>query len=36
MHGTTGYDFMNDAIGVLVDASAERAITSAFHKFIGH
>ena len=36
VHGTTGYDFMNDAIGVLVDASAERAITSAFHKFIGH
>ena len=36
VHGTTGYDFMNDAIGVLVDASAERALTSAFHKFIGH
>jgi (1->4)-alpha-D-glucan 1-alpha-D-glucosylmutase len=36
IHGTSGYDFMNDAVGVLVDASAERAITSAFHKFIGH
>jgi (1->4)-alpha-D-glucan 1-alpha-D-glucosylmutase len=36
VHGTTGYDFMNDAIGVLVDASAERAMTSTFHKFIGH
>ena len=36
VHGTTGYDFMNDAIGLLVDGSAERAITSAFHKFIGH
>ena len=36
VHGTTGYDFANDAIGLLVDASAERAITSAFHKFIGH
>jgi len=36
VHGTTGYDFMNDAIGVLVDASAERAATSTFHKFIGH
>jgi (1->4)-alpha-D-glucan 1-alpha-D-glucosylmutase len=36
VHGTTGYDFMNDAIGVLVDASAERTITGAFHKFIGH
>ena len=36
VHGTTGYDFMNDVIGVLVDVSAERAITSIFHKFIGH
>jgi (1->4)-alpha-D-glucan 1-alpha-D-glucosylmutase len=36
VHGTTGYDFMNDVIGVLVDVSAERAITSTFHKFIGH
>ncbi|MBA3542858.1 MAG: malto-oligosyltrehalose synthase [Chthoniobacterales bacterium] len=36
LHGTTGYDFMNDAIGVLVDAGAERAITTAFEKFIGH
>jgi (1->4)-alpha-D-glucan 1-alpha-D-glucosylmutase len=36
VHGTTGYDFMNDAIGVLVDGSAERAITTGFHKFIGH
>ncbi|MGI8958037.1 MAG: malto-oligosyltrehalose synthase [Chthoniobacterales bacterium] len=36
VHGTTGYDFMNEAIGVLVDTSAERAITSTFHKFIGH
>ena len=36
VHGTTGYDFVNDVIGVLVDASAERAITTGFHKFIGH
>ena len=36
VHGTTGYDFTNDAIGILVDASAERAITTAYHKFIGH
>lgn len=36
VHGTTGYDFMNDAIGVLVDASAERTITSTFQRFIGH
>lgn len=36
VHGTTGYDFMNDAIGLLVDASAEKAMTGAFEKFIGH
>jgi (1->4)-alpha-D-glucan 1-alpha-D-glucosylmutase len=36
VHGTTGYDFTNDVIGVLVDVSAEREITSTFHKFIGH
>lgn len=36
VHGTTGYDFMNDAIGVLVDSGAERAITGTFEKFIGH
>ena len=36
IHGTTGYDFMNDVIGVLVDVSAERAITSTFHKVLGH
>ena len=36
VHGTTGYDFMNEVIGVLVDGSAERAITTAFTKFIGH
>jgi (1->4)-alpha-D-glucan 1-alpha-D-glucosylmutase len=36
VHGTTGYDFMNDVIGLLVDGSAERAITTTFHRFIGH
>jgi (1->4)-alpha-D-glucan 1-alpha-D-glucosylmutase len=36
VHGTTGYDFMNDAIGVLVDAQAEARNTTTFHKFIGH
>jgi (1->4)-alpha-D-glucan 1-alpha-D-glucosylmutase len=36
VHGTTGYDFMNDMIGVLVDTSAERTMTSTFRKFIGH
>ncbi|HEY3602607.1 MAG TPA: malto-oligosyltrehalose synthase, partial [Chthoniobacterales bacterium] len=36
VHGTTGYDFLNDAIGVLIDPSAERAITTGYHRFIGH
>ncbi|MBA3964094.1 MAG: malto-oligosyltrehalose synthase, partial [Chthoniobacterales bacterium] len=36
VHGTTGYDFMNDVIGVLVDGAAERAISATFQKFIGH
>ena len=36
VHGTTGYDFTNQLAGVLVDASAEAAITKAFHRFIGH
>ncbi|HEY4283429.1 MAG TPA: malto-oligosyltrehalose synthase, partial [Chthoniobacterales bacterium] len=36
VHGTTGYEFANQAIQVLVDQSAEAAITKAFHKFIGH
>ena len=36
VHGTTGYDFMNDVIGVLVNGAAESAITNIFHKFIGH
>ncbi|MGI8890457.1 MAG: malto-oligosyltrehalose synthase [Chthoniobacterales bacterium] len=36
VHGTTGYDFMNDVIGVLVDGPAERPIIAAYHKFIGH
>jgi (1->4)-alpha-D-glucan 1-alpha-D-glucosylmutase len=35
VHGTTGYGFMNEAIGVLVDGLAERALTTTFHKFIG-
>jgi (1->4)-alpha-D-glucan 1-alpha-D-glucosylmutase len=36
VHGTTGYDFANQVAHVLVDASAEGAITKAFHRFIGH
>jgi len=36
LHGTTGYDFANQVAGVLVDGSAEAAITKTFHRFIGH
>ena len=36
IHGTTGYDFANQVAAVLVDASAEAAITKTFHRFIGH
>ena len=36
VHGTTGYDFANQVAGVLVDASAEGAVTKTFHRFIGH
>src|SRR5437899_4620057 len=36
VHGTTGYDFANQVMQLLVDSSAETAITNAFHRFIGH
>ena len=36
VHGTTGYEFANQVIQLLVDQSAEAAITNAFRKFIGH
>jgi (1->4)-alpha-D-glucan 1-alpha-D-glucosylmutase len=36
VHGTTGYDFANQVAHVLVDSSAETAITKTFHRFIGH
>jgi (1->4)-alpha-D-glucan 1-alpha-D-glucosylmutase len=36
VHGTTGYDFTNQATQLLVDASAETAITNTFRRFIGH
>jgi (1->4)-alpha-D-glucan 1-alpha-D-glucosylmutase len=36
VHGTTGYDFTNQLAGVLVDTSAEAAITKMFQRFIGH
>jgi (1->4)-alpha-D-glucan 1-alpha-D-glucosylmutase len=36
VHGTTGYDFTNQVTQLLVDSSAEAAITKTFHRFIGH
>src|SRR5437870_2910330 len=36
VHGTTGYDFGNQVAQLLVDSSAEAAITKTFHRFIGH
>src|SRR3989475_1256879 len=36
LHGTTGYDFANQVTQLLVDSSAEEAITKTFHRFIGH
>jgi (1->4)-alpha-D-glucan 1-alpha-D-glucosylmutase len=36
VHGTTGYDFANHVTELLVDSSAETAITKTFHRFIGH
>ena len=36
VHGTTGYDFASQVGQLLVDSSAETAITKAFHRFIGH
>ena len=36
VHGTTGYDFANQVMHLLVESSAETAITKTFHRFIGH
>src|SRR6266702_7152585 len=36
VHGTTGYDFTNQVAQLLVDSSAETAITKTFHRFIDH
>jgi (1->4)-alpha-D-glucan 1-alpha-D-glucosylmutase len=36
VHGTTGYDFANQVTQLLVDSSAETAMTKTFHRFIGH
>lgn len=35
VHGTTGYDFTNEATGLLVDAASEKAFTEAYVKFTG-
>src|SRR5438067_9328486 len=36
VHGTTGYDFANHVMQLLVDSSADTAITKTFHRLIGH
>jgi len=36
VHGTTGYEFGKLLAGLLVDDSAEQAITKTFQRFIGH
>jgi (1->4)-alpha-D-glucan 1-alpha-D-glucosylmutase len=36
VHGTTGYDFANQLTQLLVESSAETAITKTFHRFLGH
>src|SRR5947207_42133 len=36
VHGTTGYDFANQVTQLLVESSAETAITKTFHRFVGH
>ena len=35
VHGTTGYDFANQLTQLLVESSAETAITKTYHRFIG-
>ncbi|MGA3172107.1 MAG: malto-oligosyltrehalose synthase [Chthoniobacteraceae bacterium] len=35
VHGTTGYDFTNQVIEMLVDRGAERSLTETYHRFIG-
>jgi (1->4)-alpha-D-glucan 1-alpha-D-glucosylmutase len=36
VHGTTGYEFTNQVIQLLVDQRAEALVGNAFRKFIGH
>jgi len=35
IHGTTGYEFANEAVELLVDASAQKPMTESYAKFIG-
>lgn len=35
VHGTTGYDFTNEATGLFVDGAEEHAFSMAYEKFIG-
>lgn len=35
VHGTTGYEFANQAIRLLVDPAAEKPLTETYAKFIG-
>jgi (1->4)-alpha-D-glucan 1-alpha-D-glucosylmutase len=35
VHGTTGYDFTNQVIAVLIDSEAEKAFTRAYEWFTG-
>jgi len=36
VHGTTGYEFGKEVAQLLVDSSAEPAMTAAYRRFIGH
>ncbi|OYW73246.1 MAG: malto-oligosyltrehalose synthase, partial [Verrucomicrobia bacterium 12-59-8] len=35
VHGTTGYEFANEAIRLLIDPTAEKSLTESYAKFIG-
>jgi (1->4)-alpha-D-glucan 1-alpha-D-glucosylmutase len=35
IHGTTGYEFANDAVELLLDALAQKPITESYAKFVG-
>ena len=35
IHGTTGYEFANEVTELLIDSSAQRAISQCYNRFIG-